>query len=158
MMSLIQRNLVFEVHGGSELLHKKSESHMTKDFMRLTAPANNGSAKLFLPSYKVWIKPGIFLLYQGGTRGGDVSRVVSFCETSVVGEVLISMQNCVCDNSNSLLSMHCQRWRICDDDDLVEITVSNEDDLGIELYPMQCDFLSEKHFYSCPLMALALAC
>jgi hypothetical protein len=157
MMSLIRRNLVFEKHGGSELLYKKSVTN--KDVLTLTAPAADGSAsKLFLPSYKVWIKPGIFILYQGGTRGGDVGRVVSFHETSVVGEVLISIQNCVCDNSNSLLSMHCQRWRICDDDDLVEITISNEDDLGIELYPMQCDFLSEKHFYSCPLMVLALPC
>ena len=160
MVSLMRRNLVFELHGGSDTLQNKKKKEIPNRLFETAGRNSDGSyRKMFLPGCGDWVRTGMFVLYDGGTKGGDVARILSFHETNVVGEVRIGLHQCVCDNSTSYLSSICQRWALASTGPgFTEkyIVVSMHKHYDLELYPMQNDFLNTgTHFYSCPLMAIA---
>ena len=160
MLSLMKRNLVFELHGGSDMLQNQKKKDIPIRLFQTAGRNSDGSyCKMYLPACRDWVRTGMFVLYDGGTKGGDVARIASFHETGVVGEVRIGLQHCVCDNSSSTLSHFCQRWALATSGPASAVKyliVSMHQHYELELYPMQHDFLNiETHFYSCPLMALA---
>jgi hypothetical protein len=160
MVSLMKRNLIFELHGGSDMLQNKKKEDVENRIFQTAGRNSDGSyRKMFLPGCGDWVRTGMFVLYDGGTKGGDVARIVSFHETDVVGEVRIGLKQCLCDNSSSILSTFCQRWALATSgpaSTVKYLTVSMHKHYELELYPMQNDFLNiETHFYSCPLMAIA---
>ena len=110
-------------------------------------------AKLYLPGEDAWVKCGMFVLYKGGTRGGDVARLLEFNLGVQVGTVHVKMQKCQCVQSASVLSRHTQCWEMKEGiGSIVCLTLSVGNDHGIELYPMQRDFTNNDRFYSCPYM------
>ena len=110
MTSLIRRTLVFEVHGGSDLLYQKpTDAHHT---WYKVAGCNPDSSfrKLYIPRNDAWATIGNYILFRGGTPGGDVGLLMTIRSTG--GGFTLGLNMCVCDNSESKLSSYCQRWQV----------------------------------------------
>ena len=154
MLSLMRRNNIFLSHGGSSLLTNRKRISRDLDTFQVASVQGDGSfAKLYLPGEDAWVKCGMFVLYKGGTRGGDVARLLEFNLGVQVGTVHVKMQKCHCVRSASVLSRHTQCWEMKEGiGSIVCLTLSVGNDHGIELYPMQRDFTNNDRFYSCPYM------
>lgn len=154
MLSLMRRNNIFLSHGGSSLLTTRKKVSRDLDTFQVASVQGDGSfAKLYLPGEDAWVKCGMFVLYKGGTRGGDVARLLEFNLGVQVGTVHVKMQKCHCVQSASVLSRHTQCWEMKEGiGSIVCLTLSVGNDHGIELYPMQRDFTNNDRFYSCPYM------
>jgi len=154
MFSLMRRNNIFLSHGGSSLLTNRKKVSRDKNTFQVTSVQGDGSfAKLYLPGEDAWVKCGMFVLYKGGTRGGDVARLLEFHLGIQLGTVYVKMQKCRFVESASVLSRHTQCWEMKGGvGSIVSLTLSVENDHGIELYPMQRDFTNNDRFYSCPYM------
>ena len=154
MLSLMRRNNIFLSHGGSSLLTNRKRISRDLDTFQVASVQGDGSfAKLYLPGEDAWVKCGMFVLYKGGTRGGDVARLLEFNLGVQVGSVHVKMQKCHCVQSASVLSRHTQCWEMKEGiGSIVCLTLSVGNDHGIELYPMQRDFTNNDRFYSCPYM------
>ena len=154
MLSLMRRNNIFLSHGGSSLLTNRKRISRDLDTFQVASVQGDGSfAKLYLPGEDAWVKCGMFVLYKGGTRGGDVARLLEFNLGVQVGTVHVKMQKCHCVQSASVLSRHTQCWEMKEGiGSIVCLTLSVGNNHGIELYPMQRDFTNNDRFYSCPYM------
>ena len=154
MLSLMRRNNIFLSHGGSSLLTNRKRISRDLDTFQVASVQGDGSfAKPYLPGEDAWVKCGMFVLYKGGTRGGDVARLLEFNLGVQVGTVHVKMQKCQCVQSASVLSRHTQCWEMKEGiGSIVCLTLSVGNDHGIELYPMQRDFTNNDRFYSCPYM------
>ena len=157
MTSLIKRTLVFKAHGGSDLLYQKpADAHHTWYKVAGRNP-DLSFRKLYIPRNDAWARIGNYILFRGGTPGGDVGLLMSIRSTG--GGFTLGLNMCVCDNSDSKLSSYCQRWRVDEisahTNAVRDILITQIEDYDVELYPMQRDFLSSTHFYSCPMMAIA---
>jgi hypothetical protein len=154
MMSLMRRNNIFLSHGGSSLLSNQRKTTRAKKTFEVVSDQGGGSfLKLFLPGENAWVHAGMFVLYNGGTKGGDVARLVAFRRGSRLGAVLVTVQKCRCVETSSVLSRHTQAWCLQNGPgSTVDLELDSQSDLGIELYPMQCDFSDVDRFYSCPYM------
>ena len=154
MLSLMRRNNIFLSHGGSSLLTNRKRISRDLDTFQVASVQGDGSfAKLYLPGEDAWVKCGMFVLYKGGTRGGDVARLLEFNLGVQVGTVHVKMQKCQCVQSASVLSRHTECWEMKEGiGSIVCLTLSVGNDHGIELYPMQRDFTNNDRFYSCPYM------
>ena len=148
---------MFEVHGGSDLLYQKpTDAHHT---WYKVAGCNPDSSfrKLYIPRNDAWATIGNYILFRGGTPGGDVGLLMTIQSTG--GGFTLGLNMCVCDNSESKLSSYCQRWRVDSISEhtnpLRHLSISHHEDYDVELYHMQRDFISPTHFYSCPMMAIA---
>ena len=150
MLSLMRRNNIFLSHGGSSLLTNRKRISRDLDTFQVASVQGDGSfAKLYLPGEDAWVKCGMFVLYKGGTRGGDVARLLEFNLGVQVGTVHVKMQKCHCVQSASVLSRHTQCWEMKEGiGSIVCLTLSVGNDHGIELYPMQRDFTNNDRFYS----------
>ena len=94
MMSLMRRNNIFLSHGGSSLLSNQRKATRSKNTFEVVSDQGGGSfQKLFLPGENAWVRSGMFVLYNGGTKGGDVARLVAFRRGSRLGVVLVTVQN-----------------------------------------------------------------
>ena len=154
MLSLMRRNNIFLSHGDSSLLTNRKKISRDLDAFQVASVQGDGSfAKLYLPGEDAWVKCGMFVLYKGGTRGGDVARLLEFNLGVQVGTVHVKMQKCQCVQSASVLSRHTQCWEMKEGiGSIACLTLSVGNDHGIELYPMQRDFTNNDRFYSCPYM------
>ena len=75
------------------------------------------------------------------------------CRGSRLGAVLVTVRKCRCVETSSVLSRHTQAWCLQNGPgSTVDLDLDSQSDLGIELYPMQCDFSDVDRFYSCPYM------
>jgi len=153
-MSLMRRNNIFLSHGGSSLLSNQRKTTRAKKTFEVVSDQGGGSfLKLFLPGENAWVHAGMFVLYNGGTKGGDVARLVAFRRGSRLGAVLVTVRKCRCVETSSVLSRHTQAWCLRNGPgSTVDLELDSQSDLGIELYPMQCDFSDVDRFYSCPYM------
>ena len=154
MLSLMRRNNIFLSHGGSSLLTNRKRISRDLDTFQVASVQGDGSfAKLYLPGEDAWVKCGMFVLYKGETRGGDVARLLEFNLGVQVGTVHVKVKKCHCIQSASVLSRHTQCWEMKEGiGSIVCLTLSVGNDHGIELYPMQRDFTNNDRFYSCPYM------
>jgi hypothetical protein len=147
---LMKRNLEYEYHGGSSIL-KQPERQTRANFDVMSKIAGtNCFNKIYFASVKAWVKLGVFVLYEGGTRGGNVGKLVKIERGA--GVILVSIQECELSDSASILASHCQRWKkTTSSSKLTTVALSESNDWGIELYPMQPDFsCPSTHVYSCP--------
>jgi hypothetical protein len=154
MVSLMRRNNIFLSHGGSSLLSKKRNILRSPNAFDVSSQNADGTfSKLFLPRESAWVRIGMFVLYNGGTRGGDVARLLEFRRGLHVGVVQVTMQKCRCVQTQSVLSAHTQGWSLNEGPtSTIHLELKADSDYGIELYPMQCDFADPSRFYSCPFM------
>ena len=154
MMSLMRRNNIFLSHGGSNLLSKKRNIFRSPNAFDVSSQNADGTfAKLFLPRESAWVRRGMFVLYNGGTRGGNVARLIEFRRGPRVGVVQATVQKCRCVQTQSVLSAHTQGWSLDEGPaSTIHLELKADSDYGIELYPMQCDFADASRFYSCPYM------
>ena len=135
------------------LTNRKRISRDLDTFQVASVQGDGSFAKLYLPGEDAWVKCGMFVLYKGGTRGGDVARLLEFNLGVQVGTVHVKMQKCQCVQSASVLSRHTQCWEMKEGiGSIVCLTLSVGNDHGIELYPMQRDFTNNDRFYSSPYM------
>jgi len=148
---LMKRNLEYEYHGGSSILQQpERRTRANFDVMSKISGTTNSFNKIYFASVKSWVKLGVFVLYDGGTRGGNVGKLVKIEKGG--GVILVSIQECELSDSQSILASHCQRWKMTNSaSNLTTIALSASNDWGIELYPMQPDFsYPSTHVYSCP--------
>ena len=69
MVSLMRRNLVFELHGGSDTLQNKKKKEIPNRLFETAGRNSDGSyRKMFLPGCGDWVRTGMFVLYDGGTK------------------------------------------------------------------------------------------
>jgi len=116
MMSLMRRNNIFLSHGGSSLLSNQRKTTRAKKTFEVVSDQGGGSfLKLFLPGENAWVHAGMFVLYNGGTKGGDVARLVAFRRGSRLGAVLVTVRKCRCVETSSVLSTHTQAWCLQND-------------------------------------------
>jgi len=147
----MKRNLEYEYHGGSSILQQpERRTRANFDVMSKISGTTNSFNKIYFASVKSWVKLGVFVLYDGGTRGGNVGKLVKIEKGG--GVILVSIQECELSDSQSILASHCQRWKMTNSaSKLTTIALSASNDWGIELYPMQPDFsYPSTHVYSCP--------
>ena len=135
MMSLMRRNNIFLSHGGSSLLSNQRKATRSKNTFEVVSDQGGGSfQKLFLPGENAWVCSGMFVLYNGGTKGGDVARLVAFRRGSRLGVVLVTVQKCRCVQTLSVLSTHTQAWCLENGPgSIVDLELNSQSDLGIEL-------------------------
>ena len=155
MMSLMRRNNIFLSHGGSNLLSKKRNIFRSPNAFDVSSQNADGTfEKLFLPRESAWVRRGMFVLYNGGTRGGNVARLIEFRRGPRVGVVQATVQKCRCVQTQSVLSAHTQGWSLDEGPaSTIHFELKADSDYGIELYPMQCDFADASRFLFLPVHA-----
>ena len=153
IFSLLRRNSIANVHGGSNVLERvNSASIGTRRMANYHVKYKLGSGffkKFYVEAYSVWISLGHFIIYNPlDDTHSKYGRLTSIRQIGTA-DVRLTCQPLLKFSDNTLLGSWTDAFTLNVDKSAEVVIDTSFGTFDIDVFPMQPDFLRENIFFAC---------